>query len=774
MKKHLFQRYWRYLLSILIVFVLLSGFLLNPIDKLNMASAEGSATENVTEPSSPLPKAPLVNGMTLGEYLDSQGYRAGDEIPSMRTKTSKTIWLGDEAFRATFVGSPEYTEAPDKSLVPYIFTEEAEYYQVQHPFVSARLYGSYMSIYDESFNKTLVENESWTVQYKNEREEWVDVPLHDATRSYEVVEDGIKLTRSGDTDIGQRTETYYFRNGSPVKITIVQNTTEAQEVQFSWQLTGIQAANLSDIRDVIDDTRIGVLARDENGIRVGQILWEDALDSTPSIAPDYESDARGQKITVTFGTFKTAAGGQATLDPTGTFYPDYHPETTTVDGCVYEETPTTANWSTIKWANGDVANDYGVQLPIAGMSQWSTTVWDRIYRGIFLFDTSSIGDAANITSANMSVYGFAKNNAGGWSTTISVFKSAPSSDTSLVAGDYDEFTPGTPLSDSPITYNTFNTSGYNNFPLNANGIALINKTGVTKFGTLEATYDAGSSTPSLCGTPDANGNMNAYMSEQGNHPSGPEYGYKPTLVVSYDLDYQDDGLLEVGGIYNADYQNNLIWPDRPTTENITRGFVDYLENNGWQERFIYGDVDEESPFTGDDNLSADGVDIFFYCGHGNVGSIPLVDDWWPLPHVVSYEEAEWGETDLEWVFLFACNTLQNDDAYSANYTKENGEFAQSLNGAHIICGADTPMSAEYTEVGEAIAYLLVEGYDVGMAWFVGGLYYHPVGTTLRIIYEEEFYFNPETGEYDYIWGCGDTQPDVSPDEDFYSADATKS
>jgi hypothetical protein len=235
----------------------------------------------------------------------------------------------------------------------------------------------------------------------------------------------------------------------------------------------------------------------------------------------------------------------------------------------------------------------------------------------------------------------------------------------------------------------------------------------------------------------------------------------------------DDGVIEVGGIYNADYSSWLgYWSDVPITEDVTVGFVDYLDNYyPWQRNFIHHDIDEEGPFVDNDNNSADGVDLFFFCGHGGEDYIPLVNDQNPLgnSNTVDYLEAQWGETDLEWVMLFACNTLMGDNAAPDNYQKSNGKFAQALDGVHMICGASTSMSGS-TYGGYWVAYFLTQGYSVGDSWFLGCAQTQPSGTNLRIIFEEMCYYDPANQEADYIWGTGGTLSDMTPDNDYYSCD----
>lgn len=99
-------------------------------------------------------------------------------------------------------------------------------------------------------------------------------------------------------------------------------------------------------------------------------------------------------------------------------------------------------------------------------------------RNAFLFDTSSIPDTDTISAATLSLYGHADKDDGD-TQTVKIVTCTPASNSTISTDDYDQF--GTTLqSDTAIRLNVWAVA-YNDFPLNATGIASISKTGITKF-----------------------------------------------------------------------------------------------------------------------------------------------------------------------------------------------------------------------------------------------------------------------------------------------------
>lgn len=180
-------------------------------------------------------------------------------------------------------------------------------------------------------------------------------------------------------------------------------------------------------------------------------------------------------------------------DTTSTFYPDPHTESTSVDGVVLHASVTDLAWATLRGGAGTSATDNGTTFDTAYlMSGVTSATWREIRRGIYLFDTSAITDTDTIDSATMSVYGVSRQSR--FSQHTCVVASTPASNTALVSGDYAQLG-ATKLSDTTIEWGVWSTTGYNDFALNATGLAAISKTGVTKLGT-RGTGDQSNTEPS--------------------------------------------------------------------------------------------------------------------------------------------------------------------------------------------------------------------------------------------------------------------------------------
>lgn len=212
------------------------------------------------------------------------------------------------------------------------------------------------------------------------------------------------------------------------------------------------------------------------------------------------------------------------------FHPDKHPEVSSVDGRASHDAGLVGDtWANLRVAAGTEASDIGADLAVVYMSCGSAAnSYSVIVRGLFLFDTSRIPDIAEILAATFSLRGTGKVDTNGWLPDINVYSSNPASDTALIPGDY--ATLGViAFCDNAIRYNSWSITGYNNFALNAAGIAAINKQGITKFGVKNSNYDAGNNLPAWVDTGGLDAyQLTCYCSEQG-------AGYKPTLTVSYRL-----------------------------------------------------------------------------------------------------------------------------------------------------------------------------------------------------------------------------------------------
>ena len=198
-----------------------------------------------------------------------------------------------------------------------------------------------------------------------------------------------------------------------------------------------------------------------------------------------------------------------------TAYPDANVETTTVDGWIRN---TNASWATCRsGATGDLSDSSSGTSILVKAATGYVISWS-----IFLFDTSSLTSGATINSATLSIAGsgtdFGENADVG---TIHIISSSPASNTNIVDGDFDQR--GTTNFGS-IAVASFVTTvnTYNDFTLNASGLANISKTSISKFGATHSN-DLNNSTPT-----GANAVQSLFADTAGTTSD-------PKLVVTYTL-----------------------------------------------------------------------------------------------------------------------------------------------------------------------------------------------------------------------------------------------
>ena len=208
-----------------------------------------------------------------------------------------------------------------------------------------------------------------------------------------------------------------------------------------------------------------------------------------------------------------------------TFYPDADPETTSVDGevrHVYSSPAVAEDWAVLIAAIGNLARDATTTSTIEIGSGGVSNKWDTLYRGILLFDTSSLPDGSSISDARIKLYGQSKFDNLNITPNINICAALPASNIGLVGTDFATLE-STPFCDTPITYANWTISGWNEFILNAAGIAAISKTGITKLGVRNANYDVAASAPTWSSVKGSG--LVWYASEQAS-------GKKPELIIT--------------------------------------------------------------------------------------------------------------------------------------------------------------------------------------------------------------------------------------------------
>lgn len=179
-----------------------------------------------------------------------------------------------------------------------------------------------------------------------------------------------------------------------------------------------------------------------------------------------------------------------------TVFPDANPESTTVDGLVQEShfVGSGLTWASIRIAAGTSASDISTSPSLGFICDNVSGKFTTLRRAIFLFDTSALTSAANITSAVLSLYINAKADTNSYAPTIDIYTSTPASNTALIGTDFAQVG-STSQTGAPKSYASLITSAYNDFTLDATGISNVSKTGISKFGARERKYDADNTTP---------------------------------------------------------------------------------------------------------------------------------------------------------------------------------------------------------------------------------------------------------------------------------------
>ncbi len=185
------------------------------------------------------------------------------------------------------------------------------------------------------------------------------------------------------------------------------------------------------------------------------------------------------------------------------YFPNPNVETVSVDGecAVYYVGGTDLyTWAGLEAiTTATYTDDAAASSYCAGVaSDTSTDKWRFIWGGMFLFDTSPIGDSDTIDAATFYIYGNTKANDGttydSTNCKVNIYTCNPASNTGLVHADYSTY--GTTAQcDTGISYTDFSTTGYNSYALNATGLGNVSKTGCSKFATRETNYTVGSTTP---------------------------------------------------------------------------------------------------------------------------------------------------------------------------------------------------------------------------------------------------------------------------------------
>ncbi|RLI00186.1 hypothetical protein DRO19_00005, partial [Candidatus Bathyarchaeota archaeon] len=304
------------------------------------------------------------------------------------------------------------------AYVPYIFKDRYAsegYYQVQTGLIGARIYDYYATFYDPNMSEVRLYDERWEVQrYRNGK--WNDIGAQSGAPIFKISqsETCINITKSFHSWAGWLNITYCFREGSPLKHTVVfkSEIAEATTFRIIQKWAGIVAAKVKHAKG--EDTITSAKTIDspwfrfekaDGSLSVYENQWsmyygfnettgEVYVLSNHNLKPvEIDVHARGLKADFVFGNWTLASGERLIIDPeTATLSPPLR------DTFADEYNP-------------DLDRESETYLLVANKTGYSG-------RAYILFNLSSIPSDAWISSALLKLYHYGGTGTVGEQATI--------------------------------------------------------------------------------------------------------------------------------------------------------------------------------------------------------------------------------------------------------------------------------------------------------------------------------------------------------------------
>ena len=189
----------------------------------------------------------------------------------------------------------------------------------------------------------------------------------------------------------------------------------------------------------------------------------------------------------------------------------------------------TDSFATIRAGAGNDSLSTGTGIYVRLSAGVSSDVYTELRRMLMVFDTSAISSGDTISSATLSLMVAAKGNALG-SPTYNILAGTTASNSAIASGDYANNT--TTTSFASKAYADVNVAGtFNDFSLDANGIANINKgtSARSKFAA-RIGWDADNSTTGLTWANLGESGFNTYLADDA---TGDGTANDPKLVVEH-------------------------------------------------------------------------------------------------------------------------------------------------------------------------------------------------------------------------------------------------
>jgi hypothetical protein len=183
---------------------------------------------------------------------------------------------------------------------------------------------------------------------------------------------------------------------------------------------------------------------------------------------------------------------------------------------------------------------------------------------------------------------------------------------------------------------------------------------------------------------------------------------------------------------------------------ITASF-NWHEYDAWASDFR-DPVYAAPAYGGNDTGYADAVDLVFFSGHGGPEAFGFCN---ANDSFMTNWQSKWGNTDLEWIVVSACDILNNYDFLSVD------RWDQAFDGLHMIMSYDTHTYDVSTEGSKLANYMIRSSnpLTVKNAWVQAAKDVQPSTVRYGImgVYGPDW-INPNVD--DYYWGIGPTSLDI--------------
>lgn len=187
------------------------------------------------------------------------------------------------------------------------------------------------------------------------------------------------------------------------------------------------------------------------------------------------------------------------------------------------------------------------------------------------------------------------------------------------------------------------------------------------------------------------------------------------------------------------------------------GFARTFRDAGYTVQFNWGNYAAwESDFKdpskgGNDNRYVDDVDAVFYTGHANGNGFTFLSN--RHDRFLHYNDARWGNRNLEWLVIAACGPLQSSWSGQRWWQR----WGPSFDGLHLLMAYAT-VSFDNEREGRIYARELLKGKKVRHAWVKAAMRTQPSSVTYA--YMGTFGRHGMTNYNDHFWGKGSVGPDI--------------